>query len=915
MDVNKYLVILKGEDRTKDIVKYNSNKGKVDILFKNSDKMYTYSKNDFKFYTNPISLDLQLYDIELTDRRIYNVEKVLQFEDYYKIFFKDSSTICKLINNVNITEKKNIVTGEGDDRLNYFKKIANIVSVRTEDGNALLAEEYQKINFIEKDSALYKYLYPNNLYNKTRYCTNPIIFPFRSNKSQYKAVKNALENSISVIEGPPGTGKTQTILNIISNIIMNGQTVAIVSNNNSATENVYEKLKDKGLDYICAVLGKKENKDNFINNQVSRYPEFSKLSYEEKYKLENNVNKLNNELNEIFDLQNDIAVAKTKLEEVRTQHRYFDNDIKLNITPEINRIRKVKSRNILKLKVELEDILSNHKKIDLLFKLKSIIIYKIGSFKFYKNNIEDILNVYDKLYYMVKENELVREINYKREKLSNLENNQLDRLSEDSFKLLSYNLSRKYSNNVERPIFESKDLFINSEEFTKEYPVIFSTTHSIKSCLNPKFKFDYIIMDESSQVDLITGVLALSCAKNVVIVGDLKQLPNVITTKDRNIIEDISKKYNIESSYNYLNHCFLSSMINALPNIPKTLLKEHYRCHPKIINFCNKKFYNEELIILTEDKSEKDVLKVYKTTKGNHARGHLNQRQVDVITNEVMIELEDKVKKDEIGIISPYRDQRNSLINNIKDSSVQVDTIHKFQGREQDAIIITTVDNEITEFVDDPKMLNVAVTRAKKYLRVVVSDNEKNNGTNIDDLVKYIQYNNFEIVQSRTKSVFDMLYKDYEVVRKEYLKGKKRISEFESENIAYNLIDEIISNDKYSNLKVVSHIPLNRVVNSLEDLSDDERKYANNINTHIDFIVYNDLNKHMVLAIEVDGYKYHKEGTKQYERDKKKDSILQKCEIPLIRLSTTGSNESKMLEDKFNEIFYKNFNNTLYEEY
>ena len=43
-----------------------------------------------------------------------------------------------------------------------------------------------------------------------------------------------MENQISVIQGPPGTGKTQTILNIIANILMQGKTVQIVSNNNSA---------------------------------------------------------------------------------------------------------------------------------------------------------------------------------------------------------------------------------------------------------------------------------------------------------------------------------------------------------------------------------------------------------------------------------------------------------------------------------------------------------------------------------------------------------------------------------------------------------------------------------------------------------------------------------------------------------
>ncbi|KPX54874.1 ATP-binding protein, partial [Pseudomonas amygdali pv. photiniae] len=68
------------------------------------------------------------------------------------------------------------------------------------------------------------------------------IFPFGLNESQLQAVEQAFLSQISVIEGPPGTGKTQTILNIIANILLQGKTVAVVSNNNSAVENVYEKL-------------------------------------------------------------------------------------------------------------------------------------------------------------------------------------------------------------------------------------------------------------------------------------------------------------------------------------------------------------------------------------------------------------------------------------------------------------------------------------------------------------------------------------------------------------------------------------------------------------------------------------------------------------------------------------------------
>lgn len=68
-----------------------------------------------------------------------------------------------------------------------------------------------------------------------------------------------------------------------------------------------------------------------------------------------------------------------------------------------------------------------------------------------------------------------------------------------------------------------------------------------------------------------------------------------------------------------------------MPGVAQTMLREHYRCHPKIINFCNQKFYNGELIIMTADNGEEDVLSVVKANIGNHERDHQSQRQIDII--------------------------------------------------------------------------------------------------------------------------------------------------------------------------------------------------------------------------------------------------------------------------------------------
>ena len=58
---------------------------------------------------------------------------------------------------------------------------------------------------------------------------------------------------------------------------------------------------------------------------------------------------------------------------------------------------------------------------------------------------------------------------------------------------------------------------------------------------------------------------------------------------------------------------------------------------------------------MTTDEGESKVLQVVRTVEGNHARGHFNQREIDVLMQEVLPEYMDKGS---LGIITPYRDQR-----------------------------------------------------------------------------------------------------------------------------------------------------------------------------------------------------------------------------------------------------------------
>lgn len=90
----------------------------------------------------------------------------------------------------------------------------------------------------------------------------------------------------------------------------------------------------------------------------------------------------------------------------------------------------------------------------------------------------------------------------------------------------------------------------------------------------------------------------------------------------------------------------------------------------------------------------------------------------------------------------------------------------------------------------------------------------------------------------------------------------------------YALIENVLEEQGLIDLNVVCHQPLNMLIRGSKLLNDDEYKYAMNSATHLDFLIYNRISKKPILAIEVDGYHYHREGTRQAERDKMKNRIL-----------------------------------------
>lgn len=897
LNIEKNLILIKNEDKTEQVTYCKRNNGKCNVTFKNN-KTFSYSNYNVEWSTKFSEINPKTVIVYKNEIPISGIVKIIKFEeyDYIRLIFKTG--YHKLYHRSELAiEKNSLENSTSKNCFAYLKELA--VNIDFENENDFISKQFESMEVISPNSVLSKYLNPKTI----KKVNNPsqIIFPFGFNLSQKEATEKALGNQISIIEGPPGTGKTQTILNIIANAIMENKTVAVVSNNNSATLNVFEKLKKYNVDFIAAYLGNKQNKESFFDTQNNQYPNIGsyKLDNEKLQNIKTDLINSQKSLEEMLGKKNKLASLKVEKSNLATENGHFEkynNQDKTQLAPSLSRQSADKVMSLL---LEYNMHIEEHGYIKLLCRIKFLLTHSIWNFGFYNNPPEVIEKYLKGLYYILKLEELTKEI-LKLEKILDKYSfeNEMKRYGENSMGLLKNTLYKRV--NKDKTIFDKDALWKNFGGFINEYPIILSTTHSLRKCASINYLFDYVIIDESSQVDIVTGALAFSCAKNVVVVGDLKQLPNVVTKETKDISDSIYNKYNLHEAYKYSENSLLSSLSKLYIDMPKTLLKEHYRCHPKIIDFCNKKFYDEQLIILTDESSCDSPLEVYKTVKGNHERNHYNQRQIDIILKEIVPKLNEKKT---IGIAAPYNNQIKELRNVINNENIEIDTIHKYQGREKEIMILSTVSDKINDFMDDANLLNVAISRAENKLIIVVSDNDEIlNNSNIGDLIRYIEYNNLEIKNSNIYSIFDLLYNSYSEKLLEFLKKNKKVSKYNSENLMNSLIEKVLNKDEYKSLGKVLNYPLNMLIRDTSKLDEKEFKYATNSLTHTDFFIFRKIDKSPILAVEVDGYAFHSNNQKQLERDKMKDRILEKYNIPILRLPTNGSGEEEKLKSKLMEV-------------
>lgn len=537
-------------------------------------------------------------------------------------------------------------------------------------------------------------------------------------------------------------------------------------------------------------------------------------------------------------------------------------------------------------------------------------------------------------------------------------------------------------------------------EFTTDYPLITSTIHSLKKCFadGEVKKYDLLIMDEASQTNLIVGIVAMSCARRMVLVGDEEQLPPVVTESHQSVMKKYSDKKGLfkqdkESPYDisrdglsFLTSCY-QVFSDRNPSL-MTMLNEHFRCHSAIIGFCNKEVYGGELVVKSQPKNA-DIACPIRVCwyEGDYREGvwppkappeenpnqkqrstYVNRKQLLILEQEEAPHLRELAEKNKsICILSPFRGQIFALMNSVKrilsdvvkedaiaieastdqenDAQVANDrihalTIHKSQGREFDAVYLLPVEDGNWEWPwsQGRRLVNVAASRAKEELIVILSTklmekdtqrglagrdaNVKNPAKAADDknnqemYVRRLVEHTRKLVSLNTEeerrdpfygfhrsvitSLFDNIPfkqakrkdKDYapELCVKEALTGSSLAGLAFAQDV------------KFDQLRLSDGFLLNKAC---------EDRYQRSEQAHFDFIIYEPESKRLIMAIEVDGAQHRfkrKDGSPdhtQHEMDTTKDAVAKEvCGAELCWLGAIRSG-SLLPEKHGNESFGK----------
>ncbi|OLO26331.1 hypothetical protein BTR23_23495 [Alkalihalophilus pseudofirmus] len=254
--------------------------------------------------------------------------------------------------------------------------------------------------------------------------------------------------------------------------------------------------------------------------------------------------------------------------------------------------------------------------------------------------------------------------------------------------------------------------------------------------------FDYVVIDEAARSSSLELLIPMVRGKKIILVGDHKQISPQL---DRDIMLRIEKDFDFsdESMNALFKESLFGLMYDRIDGELKTFLNEQFRMDEQISTVVSKYFYNGELkdgynIINKSHSLEAnlpdafywvDTLddKLYREQKPPNGTSYWNEGEVQ-ITKNILFWLDDHLtSKKEVGVIAPYREQKQRLLDEVGDIhfeniELEINTVDAFQGREKNIIIMNLVRNNDVHSVGHTAnyaRINVALSRAQELMFLV----------------------------------------------------------------------------------------------------------------------------------------------------------------------------------------------------
>lgn len=829
-------------------LRITTNKNKTFVVFVkkySEDKLYYTMKNSSSlsqiFFRNIVNVEFEVSEDESKSQKLELPSNIRQFLSYYETCVKE-------------LEKETNFTIRGE----MFETM--LESIFSQSADNLLVRYLKNQKQIKNTSAL-----------------NKIVLLNKSNISQRTAIKNALNNDISIIQGPPGTGKTTTILSLLANLIMDGKNVVVVSKNNSAVDNIIEEFEKTSLPDFYLRFGKKEKYMDPLEDQLPDIIANLKKSLngipESDNSLLNNLQVLQNRLEIVETEIDELITIKNLIVDLKTQKKFMDKEQEIYNFKELLTLDEMKivcEKNASPKK--LVKIFEYSRKHKFNFFQRLFIRYyfciKDGDInqKFYA--ISQLLKeVYIKKEIAQKEFLLLEsKLKEKQDEVKKLYDQYVDVCMEAFKKYLKKRMSSGLS--------EINDYTLQNVPF-HVYPLILTTAdaflYNFKGVINSNQKIDAIIIDEASQCDVLTGLPLLYAAKKLVVVGDEKQL---------SAITNLEIDTDIPNEFRYNDNTFLNCIKNVMDPIEQTLV-EHYRCDQTIISFCNKFYYENKLKIYTDaSPSAIEILDANKC-KGVESKNHSFCNKRECFTIEGLVD-----KNTDYFVITPFKEQGKELKKRF--SETRAGTIHTFQGKGAENVYFSAVLNDLSICDNHIKgdhnlftreLINVAVSRAKKMFVLITDKNyfQKNifYVPEVNHLIDYIKIYG-EQIDDDTSCWYDYLYRNIPYYKKTPLYDN------EYEEVTHYRINSILENTSFiCRAKVyLSELILNRnFLNSNPKI----KEYIRN-GAHSDFSIFDTRTGKLKVAIELDGKDHNKK--EQKIKDAYKDKAFHSISVPIIRMKS-----------------------------